>query len=173
MDAVRALDDASSVSFDISSETFTIHVADGGDIEAILSTIRSQGFTPTLLDATPTSARPVDRIRMPRSPRLKEALGRARARGVPLVLTFGGAFCPACRNFEEEVLSDARVAEALRSYEFHKVDIQSHKQAAQDFGVTAVPDLWVVGVDLAVLARENRTMDTAELLRVLEGCSPR
>ena len=167
MDAVRALPDVKTVAFDIPTETFTVDLADGGKARAVLEAIEGLGFEPRMLEAAPAPAAPPTRIGQPAAASLGAALERARAREVPLVVYAGGAFCPTCRTFERDVLSDGRVRQALGAFELLAIDIEKAPEAAADLGVVAVPDLWILSGDGAVLARENRTMDVAALLALL------
>ena len=173
MDAVRALPDVESVSFDIPTETFTVDLADGGKADAVTAAIEALGYTPRVVDGAPVAAATPDGIGAPTAASLKAALARARQREVPLVLYFGGAFCPACEAFRRDVLEDERVRAALDAFEFVAVDITEDEAAAADLGVKAVPDVWILSADRNVLARENRTMTLGEFRALLEKLSTR
>ena len=168
MDAVRALPDVTDVTFDIPTETFTVDLAEDGKADTVLSAIKKLEFQPRLLDVMPTAPAERARIETPTSPRLKAALAQARERKVPLLVIFGGAFCPTCEAFERDVLSDSRVRDVLRAFEFVDFDVKDDPAAASDLGVKAVPDTWILSGDGAVLARENRAMDVATFLQLLE-----
>lgn len=164
---MRALPDVKTVAFDIPTETFTVDLADGGKVLAVQAVIEGLGFEPRMLDAGPAPAATPRRIGKHAAASLEAALGKARAREVPLVIYVGGAFCPACRTFDQDVLSNGGVRQALGAFELLEIDIEKAPEVAADLGVKAVPDLWILSGDGAVLARENRTMDIAALLALL------
>lgn len=163
-----------TVSFDVATETFTVDLADQGQRAAVLAAIRRLGYKPTLLDAAPANGTdPPARPKAFSAPSLVAALARARARDVPLVVDFGGAFCSACKAFKRDVLGDAGVQQALRAFEFLEIDVEQDTAAASELGVTAVPDIWILSPSGVALARENRTMNTEEFLLVLDKHAPR
>ncbi len=166
---MRVLPQVERASFDIPTETFAIDVKGGADTAPILAAIKGLGFTPEVLDAAPTKQAGLTRLDAPTSAALREALARAKARGVPLVIDFGGPFCHLCRKFEETALKDEQVRQALGSFEFLQVDIESDSDAAKDLDVHAVPDIWVFGGAGTMLARHNGYLSPTEFLAFLKA----
>ena len=168
---MRVLKQVSSAEFDIPSETFAVELAPGADVAPVLAAIQDLGYSPALVEEPPARTEQIERLAEPTSPALRDALARARTRGVPLVVDFGGPFCRLCRVFEETTLVDARVRELLADFEFLKVDVEQDEAAARDLDVHGVPDIWVLGADGAVLARHNGFLDPEQFAKFIEGVS--
>lgn len=166
---MRVLKQVSSAEFDIPSESFAIELAPGAAVAPVLAAIAQLGYVPAVLDQPPARTELRKRLDKPTSSGLKAALARAGARGVPLVLDFGGPFCKLCRAFEETTLVDARVRELLASFEFLKVDVEQDEAAARDLDVHGVPDIWVLGADGTVLARHNGYLKPEAFAALLDG----
>ncbi len=166
---MRVLPQVEGAEFDIPSETFTLQTSAGADTAPILAAIRNLGYEPEILDATPEKADRIEQLRNPTSARLREALARAKARQVPLVLDFGGPFCRLSKRFEATTLADDRVIARLSSYELLQVDVEEDPDATKDLDVHGVPDLWVLDGTGKVLARHNGYLAPDAFLAFLEA----
>jgi len=170
---VRALPQVKEATFDIPSESFTITLHEGDGITAVLNAIQRLGFDPKLLDDIPAPTAAITRLDTPTSTTLREGLARATARGVPLVVAFGGPFCSLCKKFEEHTLRDARVLLRLERLESLQIDVEADPDAARDLDVHGVPDLWVLDGTGSVLARHNGFLDTDAFLALLDRVAKR
>lgn len=166
---MRVLPEVRGAAFDVPSETFVVELAHGADGAPVRAAIAALGFTPEVLEGPPPRAGPEQRLASPTAPALRGALERARARGVPLVVSLGGRFCAPCRVFEETTLGDPRVQALLAGFEFLKVDVEQDPAAARDLDVHGVPDLRVLAPDGTVRARHNGLLLPAEFVAFLTG----
>lgn len=164
---MRVLPGIESAEFDVPTEVFTLKTAAGTKPDTVLAAIRDLGFQPELLYGPAEAVAEVTSITDPKSDAVRQALARAKTRGVPLIVDFGATWCGPCKEFAQTTLTDERVKEALRDHEFLKVDIDEDPTAAKDFGVAGVPDIWFVGPAGKILGRENRHMNVEEFLAVL------
>ncbi len=155
---MRVLPQVDRVEFDIPTETFTIDMKAGADTAPVLAAIKGLGYTPEVLDAAPAGQEAITHLRNPTSAALREALARAKSRGVPLVIDFGGPFCHLCRKFEQTALKDERVVKMLPDFEFLKIDVEADPDAVKDLDVHGVPDIWALDGGGKVLARNNGYM---------------
>ena len=167
MDAVRVLEGVTNADFDIPTETFTIDLESGADPAPVLGAIKALGYTPKVLDNAPEKKDQIARLESPSSRALRDALRRARSRGVALIIDFGGPFCHLCRKFEETALKDQRVIKMLAGVEFLRIDTEADPDAAKDLSVHGVPDIWALDGDGTVLARHNGYMTPTEFVEFL------
>lgn len=170
---MRVLPGVRTADFDVPTETFTVSLTAEGKPGPVLDAIRGLGYTPALLAGPPGKPRALERIENPASLAIREALARTLARGVRLVVDFGGPFCRLCKHFDETTLRDPLVKERLARLEFLQVDVEADPAAVKDFGVKGVPDLWFLAPDGRVLGRENRYLTTEEFLAALDKHIPR
>jgi thiol:disulfide interchange protein len=75
-----------------------------------------------------------------------DAVLQSNSTGKPALVLFTADWCPACRQFESEVLTDSQVKQYLReNYTLVLVDLSDrtgpNNGRARDFGVKAVPTL--------------------------------
>lgn len=84
----------------------------------------------------------------------RAAMTEAQRRGLPVVVDFGSATCPACRMLERRTLSDARVQAALD--DFVKVYVDGNEQVSlrESFGVQYYPTLVYLSPEGKVLKRQ-------------------
>lgn len=164
---MRVLDGVAKAEFDIPTETFTIDLEPGADPAPVLSAIKGLGYTPKVLDKAPEKKDQISRLESPSSRALRDALRRAKSRGVALVIDFGGPFCHLCRKFEETALKDERVIKMLAGVEFLKIDTEADPDAAKDLDVHGVPDIWALDGYGKILARRNGYMTPTELIEFL------
>lgn len=169
---MRVLDGVAQADFDIPTETFSIELHTGIDTAPLLRAIRKLGYEAELLEQAPPKAGVVTVLREPTSRALGAALARAKARGVPLIVCFGGPFCPLCRRFEETTLGDPRVEEALAGFEFLKIDTDVDPAAATDLDVHGVPDTWALGAGGRVRGRQSGSLTPEAFLAFLERARP-
>ena len=164
---MRVLPGIESAEFDIPTEVFTLKSQPAAETQAILAAIRALGYEPKLLEGPTKTDGAIKSLSKPASNALKEALARAKARDVPLVVDFGAVWCGLCKKFAATTLTDERVEKALGDFEFLKIDVDEDPAAAKDFDVAGIPDVWFVAPDGRILGRENRYMDAEEFLAVL------
>lgn len=166
---MRVLPGIESAEFDVPTEVFTLNTAPDTKPDGILAAIRGLGYEPQLLDGPVGAIASRTQITDPKSDAVRDALARAKERGVPLVADFGATWCGPCKTFAKKTLTDSRVVEALRDFELLKIDIDEDPAAARDFGVAGVPDIWYVAPDGKILGRENRYMNAEELIASLRA----
>ena len=164
---MRVLPGIESAAFDVSTEVFTLMANAGTQAAPILDAIRNLGFQPELLKGPATGVKALTRITAPESDSVRQALVRARKRGVPLIVDFGATWCGPCKTFANTTLADERVKHALQDFELLTIDIDEDPTAAKDFAVAGVPDIWFLAPDGYVLARENRCLAVDEFLATL------
>lgn len=166
---MRVLDGVTKAEFDIPTETFTIDLERGADATAVLAAIKGLGYTPEILDKAPDKQDQITQLDSPSSEALRAALGRAKRRGVALIIDFGGPFCHLCKKFEETALRDERVVNMLTDFEFLKIDTEADPDAAKDLDVHGVPDIWALDGDGKVVARNNGYMTPEAFIDFMEG----
>jgi len=83
----------------------------------------------------------------PKQPWLEIAIEDAASKKKPLVVEFYATWCKPCRHFEEKILPDPRVQDALQGMEFVRYDIDgtTGRNAYDRCGAKGVPT--VVGID--------------------------
>ena len=168
---MRALPHIDEAEFDIPTETFTIGLPPGADPAAILQVIQDLGYTPLRLPGPPGRPEALVRLADPKSEALREAVRRARTRGVLLVVEVGGPFCALCARFEEVTLADAAVREALAALEYLSLDAERDATAVEDLGTRSVPDIIVFDGEGRVLARHGGYLDPEAFLVFLREAS--
>lgn len=166
---MRVLDGVVKAEFDIPTETFTVEMAQGTDTAPVLAAIKGLGYTPEVLGKAPDKKDEIAQLGSPSSKALRDALGRARRRGVVLLIDFGGSFCHLCRKFEATALKDARVISMLADFEFVKIDTEVDPDAAKDLDVHGVPDIWALDGEGKVLARKNGYMTPEAFIEFMKG----
>ena len=94
---------------------------------------RILAFLLVVLAAMPAAAGELEVVDAPRSsepPGLDWAAANADAGDRPRFLFFTAGWCGYCHRMEDEVLSDARVREALSGYVCRKIDIDADENRA-------------------------------------------
>ncbi len=152
---MRVLDGVKRADFDIPTETFSIEMKPGAETAPVLAAIQELGYRPEILEKAPEKRDVITQLSNPTSTALRDALARAKARDVFLIIDFGGPFCHLCRKFEETALKDERVVEMLADFEFVKIDTEADAEAVKDLDVHGVPDIWALDGHGEVLARNN------------------
>ena len=72
------------------------------------------------------------------------AFERARKSNRPLVVDFWATWCAPCVKLKQETLGNQAVAKALTEFEVVYVDLEHHPSLAKAYGVSTVPDVFLV-----------------------------
>lgn len=99
---------------------------------------------------------------------LEDARDRVVAKGVPVLIYVAAIWCPSCRRFDREVLSDPQVREELNHWsvvrlEYESADGERFQQAQKAIGF---PNLFVMDGSGSV-AKVPIEADAATMLEVL------
>jgi len=86
---------------------------------------------------------------------LAAATEESRASGKPLLIYFTASWCGPCQSLKHTTWADSQVEEAMRSYIPVKIDIDEHRDLAQQYQVNAVPT-FAKGDDRAEGAMDSR-----------------
>ena len=77
-------------------------------------------------------------------PRFATAFRSAREARRPILIDFWGEWCAPCIQLKKETLADPRVVKALEGVEVIFVDLDEDPGLAEAYGVTSVPDVFLV-----------------------------
>lgn len=75
---------------------------------------------------------------------------------------------PACTRFEENVLKDPAILQAVAELYCAVLDFHMDRQLAEDWGIAAPPGVAVVDPDRRILARLSGEVSAAELLAAIQ-----
>ena len=100
---------------------------------------------------------------------LEKAREEARAVGKPLLIFFGGAWCPICRQIKDGTLRSAELKKWAEKLIFVEIDLDRKLSMAREFGIRAVPTLIIEKPAGQEVRRVVGLMEPAELLSLLEG----
>lgn len=78
---------------------------------------------------------------------LDEALAAARESGKPVLVDFTAEWCGPCKMLGAEVLHHADHAALIGRFEAVQVDVDQHRELAEEYGVGGIPDLRVLNPD--------------------------
>lgn len=101
---------------------------------------------------------------------LAQAKAMAKAEGKPLLIDIAAYWCPMCRRFDREVLSNSTVKETIQNqYVFVRVDSEAEgtRSLMKGYGVYAYPSLLITDADGVLIRRLPTTFDAEEFLQAL------
>jgi len=78
---------------------------------------------------------------------LEQALAAARESGKPVLLDFSAEWCGPCRMLGSELLHNPAHAGLIGRFEPVQVDIDAHRELAEKFEVSGIPDLRILRAD--------------------------
>jgi len=115
----------------------------------------------------PDPAHGARRTQLPFVSDLDEARATARAEGKPLVVSFVAAWCPLCARLRREAFADPGLLSLRENFVWVLVDIDRDPSLARSFGVSAVPDTWLLDPHGAERGRIVGAIEPAALYEVL------
>lgn len=74
----------------------------------------------------------------------REAIGKARAAGQPMVIDFWATWCGPCLRLKKETFEDSAVVELLKDVTFVAVDLDKFPQLGEAYSVASVPAVLLV-----------------------------
>lgn len=96
-----------------------------------------------------------------------DATIRSKYYGKPVAVAFQADWCALCRQMRTEAYQDPGVVAASRNFVWVAVDIDRQPSLAKAYGVKAIPELHIIGVQGRPLAVISGYTDAAELQRRL------
>jgi len=99
---------------------------------------------------------------------LEKAREEARTSSRPLVIFFGGAWCPICRQMREGTLRSPELKAWVEKLIWVEIDLDRKLSLAREFKIRAVPTLIIEAPDGREIRRVVGLMEPAELLSLLE-----
>lgn len=102
---------------------------------------------------------------------LAEAKREAAANRKPVLAYFTASWCGPCQQLRRETWPDAKVQAALTErFVPVKIDVDEHRELAQEFGVTGIPRMQVIQPDGTLGASRVGFTSPDELIRwLLQG----
>jgi thiol:disulfide interchange protein len=87
---------------------------------------------------------------------LEAARQEAAAAGKPLFIEFQASWCPDCHALKAQSWTNSSVASALASYIPVSIDIDANPAIAKQYGVDAIPSLFVVDSKTGEIRKQIR-----------------
>ena len=102
----------------------------------------------------------------------REAFERAKKKKRPIVIDFWATWCAPCIRLKKETMGDSEVAKRLAKMELIYVDSDKHPSLAKRYGVTSIPDVFLIDADGFVVDRLRKFEPAEEFLKRLTKLSP-
>ncbi len=100
---------------------------------------------------------------------LQEAREAAAATDRPIVIFFGGAWCPICRQMREETLQSPKLRPWSEKMVWVEIDLDRKLSLARDYEIRAVPTLIVENPKGEEIRRVVGRLDADEFVALLEN----
>ncbi|MFO7976392.1 MAG: redoxin domain-containing protein [Candidatus Hydrogenedentota bacterium] len=104
---------------------------------------------------------------------LDAAKEQAKADNKLIFMDVYGTWCPPCKKMDSETFSDAAVIEALENYVPLKVDSDEQPSVARQYGVQALPTLFVLTADGSPVYRQEGFVPAERFLDLLKSAQER
>ncbi len=93
----------------------------------------------------------------------------ARNQGKKAVVYFHTSWCPSCKKMTAETFPDPDVIRMLNDgFIAIRVDADQHQEIARAFGITGVPELWLIRPDATPIGNVTGFIPPQRLLKILE-----
>lgn len=102
---------------------------------------------------------------------LQSALEEAEENGMPILLVFGGDWCPACCHLEENVFSDPQIKDVAKQFVPMRIDPRESNEGQEYRATRFVPEVVFLTSDRKVIHRlEDRSKEGVlrEMLQVVK-----
>ena len=93
----------------------------------------------------------------------------ARSQGKKAVVYFHTSWCPSCKQMAAETFPHPDVIRMINDgFIAIRVDADEHQEIARAFGVTGVPELWLIRPDATPIGNVAGFIPPKRLLKILE-----
>lgn len=126
-----------------------------------------------LLIVTAPAVFAADSDEIPWAENLDTAIEQAQAEGKLIFLDVYADWCPPCQRMEAETFTDQAVISALQDYVPLKVDSDANPDIARQYGVQALPTLFVLTPDGSPVYRQEGFASAEGLIELLRAATTR
>lgn len=96
------------------------------------------------------------------------AQAEARKTGRPLLVEFYADWCPPCHLMEKTTFRDRQVIETTRKLVPVRVDVDAYEKLAGEYGISSIPQAYVVAPSGKILARAEGYQDAKQFTAFMQ-----